>query len=43
LSTFGKRREALRTQIPIVVLMVCYTMLSLWILSQPIVETNPAG
>jgi hypothetical protein len=43
LSTFGKRREALRTQIPIVVLMVCYTMLSLWILSQPIVETSPAG
>jgi hypothetical protein len=28
---------------PIVILMVCYTMLSLWILSQPIVETNPGG
>jgi hypothetical protein len=43
LSTFGTRREALRTQIPMVVLMVCYTMLSLWILSQPIVETSPAS
>lgn len=43
LSTFGGRRVALLSQIPIVVLMVCYTMLSLWILSQPIVETNPGG
>jgi hypothetical protein len=43
LSTFGKRREALVTQIPVVALMVCYTMLSLWILSQPIVETSPTG
>src|SRR5207253_950546 len=33
LSTFGTRREALRTQIPMVVLMVCYTMLIHWILS----------
>lgn len=36
LSTFGERRAALRSQISIVVLMVGYTMLSLWILSQPI-------
>ena len=43
LSTFRERRRALLSQIPIVVLMVCYTMLSLWILSQPIVETNPGG
>ena len=28
LSTFGERRAALRSQIPIVVLMVGYTMLS---------------
>ena len=43
LSTFGGRRVALLSQIPIVVLMVGYAMLSLWILSQPIVETNPGG
>jgi hypothetical protein len=43
LSAFGGRRAALLSQIPIVALMVCYTMLSLWILSQPIVETNPGG
>jgi hypothetical protein len=40
LSTFGERRAALHSQISIVVLMVGYTMLSLWILSQPIVETG---
>jgi hypothetical protein len=43
LSTFGERRAALRSQISIVVLMVGYTMLSLWILSQPIVETGAGG
>jgi hypothetical protein len=43
LSTFGKRHDALRSQMPIVVLMIGYTMLSLWILSQPIVETSPTG
>ena len=43
LSMFENRREGLRSQIPIVMLMVGYTMLSLWILSQPIVETSPAG
>jgi hypothetical protein len=40
LRLFPDRREALRSQIPMVVLMVIYTMLSLWILSQPIVETG---
>lgn len=39
LATFGDARAALRTQVPIIALMVGYTMLSLWILSQPIVET----
>ncbi len=43
LWTFGDARVALRSQMPIVVLMVGYTMLSLWILSQPIVETSPGG
>jgi hypothetical protein len=40
LRLFADRRAALRTQIPMVALMVIYTMLSLWILSQPIVETG---
>lgn len=31
-------RTAIRSQVPMLVLMVAYTMLSLWILSQPIVE-----
>jgi hypothetical protein len=40
LGRFADRRAALRSQIPMVALMVMYTMLSLWILSQPIVETG---
>jgi len=40
LRLFADRRAALRSQIPMVALMVTYTMLSLWILSQPIVETG---
>jgi hypothetical protein len=43
LAIFGDRRVALRSQLPILVLMVGYTMLSLWILSQPIVETEIGG
>jgi hypothetical protein len=43
LRFYGGRRMALLSQIPMLVLMVGYTMLSLWILSQPIVETAPAG
>ena len=35
---FGARRAAIRSQYPMLVLMVAYTMLSLWILSQPVVE-----
>jgi len=34
------RRAALRSQWPMVVLMVCYTMTSLWIIAQPIVTTR---
>jgi hypothetical protein len=37
LRVFGSRRGALVSQIPMVVLMVAYTTLSLWILAQPIV------
>jgi hypothetical protein len=39
LRLFSDRRAALRSQIPMVALMVS-SMLSLWILSQPIVETG---
>jgi hypothetical protein len=37
LRVFGGRRRALASQIPVVVLMIAYTTLSLWILAQPIV------
>lgn len=40
LRLFTDRRAALRSQVAMVALMVAYTMLSLWILSQPIVETG---
>lgn len=43
LQLFRERRLATISQIPMLVLMVGYTMLSLWILSQPIVETVSAG
>jgi hypothetical protein len=39
LRVYGDARAALRSQIPMLVLMVFYTMSSLWILSQPIVKT----
>jgi hypothetical protein len=39
LRVFPARRAALVTQIPMIILMVTYTMCSLWILSQPIVES----
>ena len=35
---FECRAQALRSQIPMLILMVGYTMISLWILSQPIVS-----
>ena len=34
---FEGRPQVLRSQIPMLILMVGYTMISLWILSQPIV------
>jgi len=39
LERFAARRTARASQVPLAVLMVAYTMLSLWILAQPIVET----
>ena len=39
LRTFGERRAAVRSQYPMMALMVGYTMLSLWIVAQPIVES----
>ncbi len=38
MRVFSDRGAALRSQIPMLVLMVAYTMISLWILSQPIVN-----
>ena len=40
LRLYHSARAAIRSQIPLLVLMVGYTMVSLWILSQPIVETR---
>ena len=41
LRLFPDRAEALRSQIPLVVLMIAYTMTSLWILAQPITNIRP--
>jgi hypothetical protein len=44
LRVYPSARAALRSQIPMLVLMVLYTMSSLWLLAQPIVETgSPSG
>ena len=40
LRTFKDRRIALRSQLPMLALMVGYTMVSLWILAQPITEAG---
>ena len=40
LRTLGDTRAASRSQIPMLLLMVAYTTLSLWILAQPVVETS---
>ncbi|HUO82049.1 MAG TPA: hypothetical protein VM616_04235 [Gammaproteobacteria bacterium] len=40
LRTFRDNRAALLSQIPMLAAMIGYTMLSLWILAQPIVETG---
>jgi hypothetical protein len=39
MRVFDNRSAVLRSQYPMLVLMVGYTMISLWILSQPIVES----
>jgi hypothetical protein len=41
LREFSDRRIAIRSQYPMLLLMVGYTMVSLWIIAQPIVETTP--
>ncbi|MBL93778.1 MAG: hypothetical protein CMF70_00490 [Magnetovibrio sp.] len=38
IRVFFDRKSALRSQFPMLVLMVLYTMISLWILSQPIIS-----
>ena len=40
LREFRGRRAALRSQLPMLVLMVGYTVVSLWIIAQPIVESR---
>ena len=35
---YGSPAQALKSQIPMMILMVAYTMLSLWIIAQPIVS-----
>ena len=37
-QTFLKHSTALRSQYPMMVLMICYTAISLWIIAQPIVK-----
>jgi hypothetical protein len=43
LRVFPDRVAAVRSQYPMLILMVGYTMISLWIIAQPIVETSPKG
>jgi hypothetical protein len=43
LRSTGDPKRALRSQYPMVALMVLYTILSLWILSQPIIEEKEAA
>lgn len=43
LARYPDRRAALRSQVPMLVLMVGYTVAGLWIIAQPIVETSPGG
>jgi polyferredoxin len=41
LRVFERHQPALRSQYPMLLLMVIYTVISLWILAQPIVEFTP--
>lgn len=43
LRTFGTRIAALRSQLPMLALMVAYTVISLWILAAPIVVASGPG
>jgi hypothetical protein len=43
LRAFSDRRAAIRSQFPMLILMVGYTMVSLWIIAQPIVESSPTS
>lgn len=43
LRLFGSHRAALLSQLPMMLLMVAYTVISLWILAQPIVEVSLPG
>ncbi len=43
LRYFGSPERALRSQYPVLALMTFYTVFSLWILSQPIVEQGATG
>jgi polyferredoxin len=43
LRLFGDSRRALWSQLPMLALMILYTILSLWIISQPIVVNAPAS
>ncbi|MGH7392549.1 MAG: hypothetical protein ACREM3_24290 [Candidatus Rokuibacteriota bacterium] len=43
LRRYPDRRTAIRSQVPMLVLMVGYTIVSLWIIAQPIVESSPQG
>ena len=43
LRSFAEQRAAVRSQLPMLVLMVGYTGVSLWIVAQPIVESRPTG
>ncbi len=40
LRMLENRRKALRSQLPMLALMILYTVFSLWVLSQPVVEEN---
>lgn len=41
LSTFSQRQNALASQYPMMGLMIFYTVVSLWIIAQPIIESTP--
>ena len=43
IALFGARRDALRSQVPLTVLMVAYTLVSLTILAEPITEHRPGA